>query len=187
MKTVDDLYINWEGNADEAAQDPRSCVLRHVARASRAIISAYDPALASHGLTGHQFNLMTTLQHMGPSSVGALANMLGMDPSGIPRAVRPLSERGLIQTQRGRDRRQRMLNLTEAGHEIIEKATVDWKNVQGELSRAIGSERWMRLIGELKDLRNAATDCTTRKPESPGHNRTVATAIAQPAQTGATD
>jgi len=89
-----------------AALELDACVLRHVSRLSRAVVAAYDPALAAHGLTGHQFNLMTTLHRMGPMSVGDLAAALGMDPSGIPRAVRPLVDVGLIQSEAGEDRRR---------------------------------------------------------------------------------
>src|SRR5262245_62823894 len=82
---------------------PDACILRHVARASRAVVSAYDPALAAFGLTGHQFNLMMTLGNMGPMTVGALADTLGMDASGVPRAIRPLSDQDLISVERGAD------------------------------------------------------------------------------------
>jgi DNA-binding MarR family transcriptional regulator len=83
---------------------PRALLFRHMI-----------PALAPFGLTGHQFNLMMTLGTMGPMAVGALADVLGMDASGVPRAIRPLADGGLIGVERGVDRRQRVLSLTEEG------------------------------------------------------------------------
>lgn len=142
--------------------DSRACVLRHVAKASRAVVAAYDPAFAPLGITGHQFNLMTTLNNMKELTVGALASMLGMDPSGVPRAIRPLVDQGLIDVRRGTDRRQRVLSLTEAGRKRVADATEVWRNVQTEMMDKIGSDRWLNLIGELRDIGNAAAECSTR-------------------------
>jgi DNA-binding MarR family transcriptional regulator len=146
-----------------SAESPDACILRHVARASRAVVSAYDPALARHGLTGHQFNLMMTLGNMGPLTVGALAETLGMDASGVPRAIRPLADQGLISVERGADRRQRVLALTRSGRALLDRATPAWQRVQSELVDAIGAGRWISLMADLRAVRRAAAACSTRK------------------------
>jgi DNA-binding MarR family transcriptional regulator len=140
-----------------------ACVLRHVARVSRAVVSAFDPALAPVGLTGHQFNLMMTLGQMGPMTVGNLADVLGMDASGVPRAIRPLQDSGLVSVERGTDRRQRVLSLTASGNSLLEKATPAWLKVQKELVEAVGANRWSSLMTELRILRRAAAECSTRR------------------------
>lgn len=151
-------------DGEASALNLDACVLRHVSRLSRAVVAAYDPALARHGLTGHQFNLMTTLRRMGPMSVGDLASALGMDPSGVPRAIRPLVEAGLVSTQSGEDRRRRMLEVTEAGAARLQDAHAAWEAVQQELVVAIGPETWIDLMNTMRGLRKAASDCSTRKP-----------------------
>lgn len=143
-----------------------SCMLRHVSRLSRAIVAAYDPALARHGLTGHQFNLMTTLHRMGPMSVGDLASALGMDPSGVPRAVRPLIENGLLSAQSGQDRRRRMLAVTSDGATRLHEAQNAWEAVQRELVDHISPSGWLSLAHSMRNLRKAAVDCSTRKHAS---------------------
>lgn len=147
-----------------SALSPDACILRHVARTSRAVVAAYDPALIDFGLTGHQFNLMMTLGNMGPMTVGALAETLGMDASGVPRAIRPLTDEGLISVERGEDRRQRVLNLTKAGRNLLDRATPAWQRVQAELVDAVGAGRWSSLMTDLRTLRRAAAGCSTRKP-----------------------
>ena len=129
-------------------------------------MSAYDPALAPFGLTGHQFNLMMTLGQLGPMTVGALAETLGMDASGVPWAIRPLADEGLVAVERGADRRQRLLSLTLAGRTRLDRATPAWSRVQSELVDAIGAGRWVSLISELRVVRRAATGCSTRKPSA---------------------
>ena len=148
-----------------SAMSTDSGILRHVARASRAVVAAYDPALAPFGLTGHQFNLMMTLGNMGPMTVGALAETLGMDASGVPRAIRPLADEGFISVERGEARRQRVLSLTPMGRSRLEKATPAWTRVQAELVEAIGASRWVSLMGELRTVRKAATSCSTRRSD----------------------
>jgi DNA-binding MarR family transcriptional regulator len=146
-----------------APASPDACILRHVSRVSRAVIAAYDPALAPFGLTGHQFNLMMTLGNMGPMTVGALADTLGMDASGVPRAIRPLTDDGFIAVERGADRRQRVLSLTASGRKRLDLATPAWTKVQAELLDTIGANRWVSLITELRNVRRAAAACSTRK------------------------
>lgn len=146
----------------DAALATDACVLRHVARASRAVVAAYDPALAPHGLTGHQYNLMMTLRNAGPLTVGSLASILGMDASGVPRAIKPLTESGLVDVQRGTDRRQRVLSLTRAGKAAVDTAEPAWLRVQTELVDKVGGERWLQLIADLRSVRRAATACSTR-------------------------
>lgn len=150
----------------DAGIAPSDCVLRHVSRVSRAVIAAFDPALASAGITGHQFNLMMTLGEKGPLSVGGLASALGMDASGVPRAIRPLTEQGLIDVVAGDDRRRRVLSITSAGRDKLVEALPAWRNVQTELVAAIGRDRWKQLQSDLRLVRAAAVSCSTRRSAS---------------------
>lgn len=170
-----DQYAARKLGAQQAAVDSRpstaalatdACILRHVSRVSRAVVAAYDPALSPFGLTGHQFNLMMTLGNMGPMTVGALADTLGMDASGVPRAIRPLADDGMISVERGADRRQRVLSLTVLGRTRLDRATPAWARVQGELIDTIGPARWQSMMGELRIVLKAAANCSTRKPAS---------------------
>jgi DNA-binding MarR family transcriptional regulator len=158
-----DVGVSASG-ATLSPYSPDACILRHVSRTSRAVIAAYDPALAPFGLTGHQFNLMTTLAALGPMTVGALAETLGMDASGVPRAIRPLTDEALVAVERGADRRQRLLSLTTFGRKRLALATPAWARVQEELLGTIGGKHWLSLIAELRSVRRAAAACSTRGP-----------------------
>jgi DNA-binding MarR family transcriptional regulator len=153
-----------ESRENLSPTSPDACIFRHVSRLSRAVAAAYDPALAPFGLTGHQFNLMMTLGSKGPLTVGALADVLGMDASGVPRAIRPLTDEGFINVERGADRRQRVLSLTGPGRKRLDLATPAWSRVQAELVQMIGAKRWMSLIADLRTIRLAASACSTRNP-----------------------
>jgi DNA-binding MarR family transcriptional regulator len=106
---------------------------------------------------------MMTLGQMGPMTVGNLADVLGMDASGVPRAIRPLADVDLVTVERGADRRQRVLSLTSTGRALLDRATPAWLKVQTELVEAVGANRWSSLMSELRILRRAAAECSTRK------------------------
>jgi DNA-binding MarR family transcriptional regulator len=106
---------------------------------------------------------MMTLGQLGPMTVGSLAETLGMDASGVPRAIRPLAHDGLISVERGADRRQRVLSLTKLGRTRLDNARPAWSLVQAELVDAVGANRWLSLMDELRAVRRAAANCSTRK------------------------
>jgi DNA-binding MarR family transcriptional regulator len=95
--------------------------------------------------------------------VGTLADVLGMDASGVPRAIRPLVEAGQIASNAGQDRRQRVLTLTPQGREAVDAAMPAWECVQAELIDVIGPAKWMTLTSDLRVVRQAASRCSTRK------------------------
>lgn len=163
---VDVGAFDASSGASPAPVSLEACIFRHMSRASRAVVAAFDPAFAPFGLTGHQFNLMTTLENRGPLTVGALAEILGMDASGVPRAIRPLADEDLVAVKRGADRRQRVLSLTASGRKRLNLATKAWTNVQAELVDAIGANRWTALMNELRIVRRAAAECSTRRSAS---------------------
>jgi DNA-binding MarR family transcriptional regulator len=104
-----------------------------------------------------------TLGNLGPMTVGALADTLGMDASGIPRAIRPLSEESLVAVERGEDRRRRLLSLTPLGRRRLDLATPAWTRIQTELVDTIGPNRWAALMMDLRTVRGAAVACSSRK------------------------
>ena len=84
-----------------------------------------------HGLSvmlGISFTEYQLLKALADSPAGRatrvdLANAVGLTPSAITRALRPLEKIGLVSTQRGeRDARQNLALLTEAGAELLGNA-----------------------------------------------------------------
>ncbi|MEZ5937289.1 MAG: MarR family transcriptional regulator [Hyphomonadaceae bacterium] len=168
--TLADIPENAVTPAGRTEDDPAlaetACFLRIVARTSRAVVAAYDPVLQPHGLTGHQYNLMTTLKNTGPLTVGELGIQLGMDPSGVPRAIRPLNEAGWVDVARGEDRRKRVLSITDAGQAVLDKAYPDWLAMQTRMVERVGSERWVNLMSDLDDVRRSANRMGRERPNT---------------------
>jgi DNA-binding MarR family transcriptional regulator len=136
--------------------DPASCVLRHVTRTSRAIVSAFDRALAPAHLTGHQFNLMMTLALAGDLNVRSLANHLGMDATTVPRVAAPLHRQRLIAARVGRDRRERLLTVTAKGRRRLAAALPLWEAQQKRVIANMGPSAWNGMRAQLRALRAGA-------------------------------
>ena len=69
------------------------------------------------------YGTMCKLADDGPQHLAALANAFGLDPSTITRQVKTLEAAGLVsRTSDPLDRRVVVLDLTDAGREVLEKA-----------------------------------------------------------------
>lgn len=136
--------------------DPAECVFRHVTRTARALAKLYDAQLAPLGLTGGQFNILMTLHREGALKVGTLAFAIGVDPSTLPRLLRPLAEAGLVRTRPGKDRRERHQEITAAGRKALAEATPLWAAAQRQIVSQVGPAEWAGSRASLARLREAA-------------------------------
>ncbi len=149
-------HVELERALRRCKLNPSSCVLRHVTRTSRAIVSAFDRALAPARLTGHQFNLMMTLALAGGLTVGTLADQLGMDATTVPRVAAPLRRQRLIASTVGADRRERVLTVTTRGRRRLAAALPLWEAQQRRVIAALGATAWNDTRARLRELRTGA-------------------------------
>jgi DNA-binding MarR family transcriptional regulator len=149
-------HVQLERALRRCKLDPSSCVLRHVTRTSRAIVAAFDRALAPARLTGHQFNLMMTLALAGDLNVRSLADHLGMDATTVPRVAAPLRRQRLIASAVGTDRRERVLTVTARGRRRLATALPLWEAQQRRVIASMGHTAWTDTRARLRALRAGA-------------------------------
>lgn len=83
---------------------------------------AEDP-LAALGLSGRQYTVLAILSADAPPSQLELAGLCGLLPAQIVAVIDELERRGFVARQRSEsDRRRSVVNLTEAGLDILEQA-----------------------------------------------------------------
>ncbi len=80
---------------------------------------------------------------------------MGMDHTTVTRNVRILVSQGLLVSAPGRDRRQRLLSLTDAGYDALDRAQPLWHAAQSAFVQNIGDDDWSSLLGRLKAARDA--------------------------------
>jgi len=125
--------------------------------ATRIVARHYDRALAPVGLTTSAYSILARLEREGAQPLGSLAGGLALDRTSLSREIAPLIERGLMDVSPGeRDRRQKVLSVTRAGHALVKRARPQWAIAQAELANTFGLERTDGLMTELHELIGAA-------------------------------
>ena len=116
-----------------------TCLCLHVQRAARALARRFDEALRPVGLTNGQFSLLMSLNRPGSAGLGGVANLLAMDRTTLTAALKPLERRGLLTVALDpKDRRARVLSLTDAGRAVLAEALPIWTREHGKLDQALG-------------------------------------------------
>lgn len=131
---------------------PRTrCHCNGLRRATRAITSLYDRMLESIGLTLPQLSLLRQLKRAGPLSVTRLAVVVGLERTTLGRNLRPLEQRGLVESVASEiDARERVVQVTSRGERAMKSAAPLWRNAQQAVERGLGRER-LELLHEILD------------------------------------
>lgn len=140
-----------------------SCTCFRARRAAGRITRLYARALAPVGITVNQFGLLARLlgasmRGQGSLSIGALADLVGVDPSTLNRDLKPLKVQGFVDdTSDPSDRRVRAVHITKKGRSKLNEAVPAWRRAQVHVQEVLGLEVMLSLNG-LLDLASAKFD-----------------------------
>lgn len=133
---------------------PTQCLCTKLRRAARSVSRFYDEALADTGLKVAQFSLLRHLQRLDRPSISELAEAMGLDRSTLGRNLRVLEGDGLLRLTGGEDQRNRLVELTPAGLDALERGTPAWEDAQrrlaGRLARSAAAP-WRRCWWSWSD------------------------------------
>ncbi|KAJ1684567.1 hypothetical protein LUZ63_020322 [Rhynchospora breviuscula] len=111
------------GEPAEVRLDDQLCFALYAA--TNGVTRAYRPLLAEIGLTYPQYLVMLALWTNGPCTVGVIAASLQLDSHAVSPLVGRLVDAGLVTRERGADRRQVVVSLTQRGSALeLEAAEV---------------------------------------------------------------
>lgn len=131
-----------------------TCLCLHVQRAARALARRFDNAMKPIGLTNGQFSLMMSLNRPQPATMGQVASVLAMDRTTLTAALKVLERRGLVETTADpKDRRGKLLRLTNDGMTMLSAALPIWKRVHAEIDAELGEGEPERLRAMLNLIR----------------------------------
>ena len=145
---------------DDDLQKIMSCTCLRMRRATRRVTQVYDHALEPLGLTVNQFGLLGYLYGAShapapASSIGSIAEWLGMDPTTLNRNLKPLLAKGMVKNAIDpADGRIRIVRVTEKGLGTLREALPRWRDAQADVEKAIGSKSTSEL-NRLLDLSSA--------------------------------
>jgi DNA-binding MarR family transcriptional regulator len=120
---------------------PSLCNCTKVRRAARHISRFYDACLSACGLRVTQYAILGRLKHRGPKSMLELAELMTMDRATVGHNLRPLERDGLITIEVSpKDRRVKLVSVTEAGLERIALGRPGWDRAQAQFEAEYGAE-----------------------------------------------
>jgi DNA-binding MarR family transcriptional regulator len=138
------------------------CMCGSFRRTSRALTQLYETALRPFGLHATQLTILQVLSRTGELSQGQLGEMLAMDSTSLTRTLAIMHRQGWLAERRGKDRRERRLNLSSAGNAKLRRAQPVWDKVQSRLRRKLGQQTWNNLL----QLTHQVTGLLTKKGDS---------------------
>lgn len=124
--------------AHQVAETPCNCAA--IRQAARRVTRLYDQALAPFGLRITQYPILLWLASAGPVTMSVLAERMVLDRATMGHNLRPLEAQGLVTLTAGRDRRSRIVTLTEYGRRKLREARPAWNAAQRTFEDAFGRD-----------------------------------------------
>ncbi|MCW8140187.1 MAG: DUF1579 family protein [Planctomycetota bacterium] len=141
----------------------RGCLCLAARRRSRAVTRLFEDKLRPHGLRATQFSVLAALALKGPTRVGELADLLGLERTTLTRSADLLERNGWVDEGPADDARERPLRLTPAGREKLEAAFPAWQEGQAEAAAGTPSQQPTNAAIRRGDV--MATETTTTPTE----------------------
>jgi len=136
------------------------CSCAAVRCAARAVTRAYDEALRPMQLRLTQFSILNKVDKEGQLALTELAERMVIDRTTMARNVKPLERDGWITVSVGADRRERLLTITPAGKEVLERARPLWRAVSEKFEHTYGADRVDALRSSMTEVVKVARDIT---------------------------
>jgi DNA-binding MarR family transcriptional regulator len=158
---VDVIQAEWRRERPDLDPSPQA-VIGRMHRVADALMARLDVNYRAFGLAEGEFDLLAALRRAGAPyerAAGELADHTMITSGGLTKRVDRLAARGLV-TRRveASDARRRMIALTPAGRELIDRAIVVHLDTEHALLADLGADdaaaleriltRWLRTLGE---------------------------------------
>lgn len=134
------------------------CLCGSIRRTSRALTQFYEDALRPYGLRATQLTILQALSRTGEVSQRKLGKILAMDSTSLTRTLRIMRREGWILERPGKDRRERLLRMSEGGDKELKRVLPVWEQVQTGLRRQLGEQTWNQLFQLTNEVTRVVTD-----------------------------
>jgi DNA-binding MarR family transcriptional regulator len=99
-----------------------------------------------------QFHLLMTIRAMETATATQLGTLLTIDQTTLTRSLILLEQKGWVERQPLKDKRQKALVLTDAGGAALAVAQPLWQAIQASVLEQIGSANWQAARAALARL-----------------------------------
>ena len=126
-------------------------------KASRAVQARADRSIAQFDMVPSDFGVLEALLHKGPLTVKQIGEKVLLTSGSMTAAVDRLEKRGLVKRgEDARDRRARVIDLTPAGRELIERAFACHRDAMERALEGFSEGERIILLPLLRSLGRAA-------------------------------
>lgn len=130
-----------------------TCVAFAARNLARKVTQVYETHLEAAGLSLPQFSLLNLVAAADDDTLGAMAQVAGLDPSTLTRNMQGLEKLGLVEIAAvEKDQRRRAVWLTEAGARKLAAAMPAWEAAQAEVLGKLGGDMRGQLRRATKAL-----------------------------------
>ncbi|MEO1083245.1 MAG: MarR family winged helix-turn-helix transcriptional regulator [Acidobacteriota bacterium] len=133
---------------------PPTCLAMRARKASRVLTRHYEKVLRPLGVTAAQFTLLIHLREGAGRSISFLADVMRVERTTLTRNLQALERAGLAVVNSEGFRRQRSIDISAAGLEILERGLPLWREAQKAVERHLGAdhETARRMLERLAAL-----------------------------------
>ena len=139
------LYLHMQASPFEQAARGIPCMCAALRRTTRAVSRLYDDRISRSGIRGTQYTLLRILDSAGPLRQNDVAEIMHADAATLSRTLRPLERDGLLTSEVGEDKRERLWSITPEGRKRVRAALSHWEKAQRTLREAFTESEWKTL------------------------------------------
>jgi DNA-binding MarR family transcriptional regulator len=132
----------------QGSAEDEVCNCTVLRKAARRVSGLYDRALAPSGLRITQYAILAELGRSGPMTITDSAQAMVMERNGLGHGLRPLEREGLVRMEVGRDKRSRVILMTETGQARLAEAKPLWRQGQERFGAMLGLDQ-ARMLRSL--------------------------------------
>ena len=152
---VDVIIEQWRRERPDL--DPGTMgIVGRISRNAELLQRELDRVFALHGLSGGEFDVLATLRRSGGSyqlTPGDLSELTMLTSGGMTKRLDRLEARGLVRRESDpRDRRGKLIVLTDEGRALVDQAVVAHLENEDRLLAALSDTDKQRLAALLRTL-----------------------------------
>ena len=136
---------------------PLPCACQNLRRLTRLVTRIYDEELRKVDIEVTHFGILTALSAIGEANQKTLSAGFAMDSTTLTRTLALLSRQGWISVKAGKDRRERVFRLTEAGKQKFTTTRPLWQEAERRLRKTLGLRAWDRMRSVVAEITTAAS------------------------------
>jgi DNA-binding MarR family transcriptional regulator len=131
---------------------PPVCINYNLRKASLIVSKIYRQEMRTAPVRGPQYSLMMMIARRDNPTISALARDIGADRTTMTRNLEQLQKKGFIYVTRGKDLRTKAIQVAPKGHAALERSKSCWQKAQAKVLKALGEDRWSRMMSDLAVL-----------------------------------